>query len=519
MNIKQRIWSLPMICGLVFGLGVAVSIAIASGALRSIDRVGSLDYPYLENAKAVQAAVAGITDDLQSAVAEGEAAQLVPIDKRAGEVRELISRIEGLKGHERAGQLLRSRFDAYYASAVEAAKLMLNVSQGDTPRAIARMQASLNDLNPVLERTVAGAQRTVTAALQGSGQRVRAALWVMVAVVLIVMGVLAFTAQRTTLAIWKQLGGEPEAIGAAARRLAAGDLNSAIAVAANDSQSAVASMAALQSRLSAVISELNEVVDAAGRGDLSRRVGLEGKEGCYRDIATSVNRWSANSQTALREVARSLAAIAHGELPPPSTNRLEGEYGEMQRHADNTVAAIERLAQELGVAVARAQRGDFSQQIDTQGLKGFQTELAGGINMLIDVTAQGLESVSGVLVALSHGDLTQRSSAQLDGEFGELIRHADVAVGQLGSLVSDIRRSSVAITCASREITGQEGRAGAQSRASLEQLTQVIHSNAESARQANELANHASAAASGGKDIVTSVISTMTDINQASKFV
>jgi methyl-accepting chemotaxis protein len=378
------------------------------------------------------------------------------------------------------------------------------------------MQEGLNALTPVLDSTVKEAQTAVSSALEGSAHQVRVVLWVMVIVVVIVSALLAFLARRTTDAIWAQLGDEPEAISAAARRLAAGDISSSIIVSSKNAQSTMGSMAELQSRFNAVLSELNSVVDAASRGDLSRRLSLQGKEGAYRAIATSVNRWSETSQTALREVAQSLGAVAQGDLPAPSRNRLEGEYGELQRYSDNTVAAIKRLVDELGVAVSRARGGDFSRRIDTNGLQGFQIELAGGINMLLEATAKGLESVSSVLVALADGDLTKRSNSKLDGAFGELVHHADSAVAQLGALVSEIRRSSEAITSASQEITaGNGGQGGGQ--ASLEQLAETIRSNADAARQANDLAHHASNAASGGKDIVTNVVTTMEGITDASR--
>jgi methyl-accepting chemotaxis protein len=518
MRIKQRIWSLPIISGLVFGLGVAVSVVIATGALTRIDNVGAVDYPYLENAKAIQAGTQAVTDALQSAVAEGEASQLDAVAGKAAAVHELVDRVAALEGHRETGELLRARFDAYYKPALDASRLMLGVTQGDSASAIARMQEGLNALTPVLDDTVKGAQADVAAALEGSARQVRIVLWVMVSVVFIVIGLLAFIARRTTDAIWSQLGDEPEAISAAARRLAAGDISSSIVVSANNTQSTMGFMAELQSRFNAVLSELNTVVDAASRGDLSRRLSLQGKEGAYRAIATSVNRWSENSQTALREVAGSLGAIAQGDLPQPSSNRLEGEYGELQRYGDNTVAAIKRLVDDLGVAVSRARGGDFNQRIDMQGLRGFQTELAGGINMLLEATAEGLENVSSVLVALAGGDLTRRATSNLDGAFGELIHHADSAVAQLGALVSEIRRSSEAITSASQEISaGNKHGGGRQGQASLEQLAETIRSNAEAARQANDLAHHASSAASSGKDIVTNVVSTMEGITDSSR--
>jgi methyl-accepting chemotaxis protein len=518
MRIKQRIWSLPLISGLVFGLGVAISVIIATGALRRIDDVGSVDYPYLETAKAIQSGAQGVTDALQSAVAEGEKSQLDVIAKKSEEVNGLIAKVKALPGHEKTAEALRARFDAYYQPAMEAGKLMLGVTQGDSAAAIARMQEGLNALTPVLESTVKDAQSRVSASLERSAFQVRLVLWVMVGVVLIVIAILAVVARRTTDAIWSQLGDEPEAISAAARRLAAGDISSSIVVSPNNRQSTMGYMAELQSRFNAVLSELNTVVDAASRGDLSRRLAVEGKEGAYRAIATSVNRWSENSQTALREVARSLGAVAQGDLPQPSGNRLDGEYGELQRYSDNTVAAIKRLVDELGVAVSRARGGDFSQRIDTNGLRGFQTELAGGINMLLEATAEGLQNVSSILVALAGGDLTKRATTTLDGAFGELVHHADSAVAQLGALVSEIRRSSEAITSASQEISAGNGRGGgAQGQASLEQLAETIRSNADAARQANDLAHHASNAASGGKDIVTNVVTTMEGITDSSR--
>jgi methyl-accepting chemotaxis protein len=517
MRIKQRIWSLPILSGLVFGLGVAASVVIATNALSHIDGIGAVDYPYLENAKAIQTGLKNVTDAMQSAVAEGEASQLDAVAAKAAQVQESIGRISALEGREETAELLRARFDAYYGPALDASKLMLGVTQGDPASAIARMQSGLNALTPIVDETVRTAQADVSTALESSASQVRAVLWVMVGVCLIVIAVLAFVARRTTDAIWRQLGGEPEAISAAARRLAAGDLSSSIVVSPQDAQSTMGYMADLQTRFGAVLSELNTVVDAASHGDLSRRLSVDGKEGAYRAMATSVNRWADNSQAALREVARSLGAVAQGDLPEPSTKRLEGEYGELQSYSDNTVVAIRRLVKELGVAVSRAREGDFDQRIQTQGMRGYETELAGGINMLLEATAQGLENVSSVLMALAAGDLTRRTTTNLGGAFGELVRHADSAVAQLGGLVSEIRRSSEAITSASQEITaGGEG-GGHHGHASLEQLAETVRSNAEAARQANDLAHHASNAASSGKDIVTSVVTTMEGISDSSR--
>ena len=68
MSIKRKIWALPVISTIIFGLGVAVSASIASGALDSIHTTEAVDYPALGTAKALTADLQGITDGLRDAV-------------------------------------------------------------------------------------------------------------------------------------------------------------------------------------------------------------------------------------------------------------------------------------------------------------------------------------------------------------------------------------------------------------------------------------------------------------------
>jgi methyl-accepting chemotaxis protein len=514
VKIKRRISSLPVISGVVFGLGVVLSILIVTAAVHRIDHVGAVDYPFLDGAKAAQTQVQALTEQLQSAVTEGDKAQLEAAAKQADRVRTQIAAITTLPGKADIGQRLTGKFEAYYAAAVGTARLMLGMQQGNVQKSIADMQVALGELTPLLANTVQEAQDNVAAVLRQSSFEVRAVLWVMILVAAVTVVVLTITARRTTEAIWSQLGDEPEAISEVARRLAAGDISASMASSAQTASSTMASMTALQMRFKAVISELNSVVDAAAHGDLSRRVTLQGKEGCYLDIANSVNRWAENSQQALTTVAGSLRAIAQGELPAPSQRRLEGEYGALQGYCDDTVAALRRVVSELAEAVKRAHDGDFSEPINPEGLRGFQVELAGGVNSLIDVTARGLADISSVLAALQAGNLTKRVEGQHEGAFGELAEHADSAVSQLSSLVSRIRESSMAITRASQEISSGE-RASQSGTAFLDQLAQTVRDNAESAAQANELGRKASSAASSGKDVVTNVVATMEGITAA----
>ena len=132
MKIKQRIWSLPIISGLVFGLGVAVSVVSRPApCARSMAWVKSTT-PISKTPRPSRPACRVVTDALQSAVAEGEARSSRLSRQRPTTSCRLIGKVGALEGHEQTAELLRARFDAYYRPAVDASKLMLGVTQGDS---------------------------------------------------------------------------------------------------------------------------------------------------------------------------------------------------------------------------------------------------------------------------------------------------------------------------------------------------------------------------------------------------
>ena len=131
MSIKRKIWALPVISILVFGLGIGISSVIATGALGSIDRTARLDYPLLDTAKALNQDIGAVTEGLRDAVSEGEKARLATIAGQAGKVRERLGMLARMEGQRAAGERLRKEFDAYYEPALAVARIMLEMEQGD----------------------------------------------------------------------------------------------------------------------------------------------------------------------------------------------------------------------------------------------------------------------------------------------------------------------------------------------------------------------------------------------------
>ncbi|NYZ61836.1 methyl-accepting chemotaxis protein [Luteimonas deserti] len=182
---------------------------------------------------------------------------------------------------------------------------------------------------------------------------------------------------------------------------------------------------------------------------------------------------------------------------------------------------------ELARVLQSAAAGDLSHRIGLDGKSGFYLQLAQQLNTLLDANAVSLDQVSNVLTALADGDLTVRMDGDFQGVFAKMRDDANATVAQLTGIVGRIQEASGAIGTASSEIasgnndlsrrTEQQAANLEETAASMEELTSTVRQNADHARQANQLAIGAASVASQGGDVVGQVVTTMSDIERASR--
>ena len=182
---------------------------------------------------------------------------------------------------------------------------------------------------------------------------------------------------------------------------------------------------------------------------------------------------------------------------------------------------------ELARVIQAAAAGDLSHRIGLEGKQGFYLQLASQLNGLLDANASSLDQVSTVLTALADGDLTVRMDGDYQGVFATMRDNANATVAQLTGIVARIQDASGAIGTASSEIaagnndlsrrTEQQAANLEETAASMEELTSTVRQNADHARQANQLAIGAASVASQGGEVVGQVVTTMADIERASR--
>ena len=85
---------------------------------------------------------------------------------------------------------------------------------------------------------------------------------------------------------------------------------------------------------------VQELVDAAAQGDLSRRIDVEQSSGFYKKLSVSMNQLMDVNDRSVGEVQRVFAAIAKGDLTAKFEGEYQGVYLQLQQDANLTVAQL-----------------------------------------------------------------------------------------------------------------------------------------------------------------------------------
>ncbi|WP_246164924.1 methyl-accepting chemotaxis protein [Pigmentiphaga aceris] len=188
----------------------------------------------------------------------------------------------------------------------------------------------------------------------------------------------------------------------------------------------------------------------------------------------------------------------------------------------NMVARLKQVIDGQRVVVEAANQGDFTKQVDLNGLQGFQKDMGQGLNQLTTTVSDSLTDVGRVMAAMSEGDLTQRIDKRYEGSFDEMKGYINSTAEKLSSVVAEVNAGAQALAGASDEVSAtaqsmsqaaSEQAAGVEeTSASLEQMTSSIAQNTENARVTDGMASKASNEATEGGEAVKATVSAMKQI-------
>ncbi|MCE2660162.1 MAG: methyl-accepting chemotaxis protein [Rubrivivax sp.] len=154
--------------------------------------------------------------------------------------------------------------------------------------------------------------------------------------------------------------------------------------------------------------------------------------------------------------------------------------------------------------------------------------LAGLFGYLVTVSiTRPLNRAVEVADNIAGGDLTNHIDVTTKDETGQMLQALDEMQSSLSRTVGQVRGSADSVATASAQIaqgnqdlsgrTEEQASALQQTAATMEELGTTVRNNADSAKQANQLAQSATAVATQGGALVSKVVTTMQGINDSSR--
>ncbi|OIJ40582.1 methyl-accepting chemotaxis protein [Massilia timonae] len=489
MSIKRRIWALPVISAIIFGLGAGASVTIANGALASITTTETVDYPLMDAVKAVTLDIAAVTEGLTDAVTEGDKARIEQVGAQADKVRADLDKLGQIPGHAATGARLKNEFDAYYAPALSSARIMLEMEQGDPQATVGKMQAALASLNADLAKTVDSAQRQFAAGIAASQDSVRNTLVAMVASALAVLAALAITSWFVVRTIWRQLGGEPAYARTIAQAVAAGDLSMDIRIEAGDNDSLLVALKDMRERLATLVAGIKGSADtianasteiASGNADLARRTesqaaSLDRTTRAMEELTGAVRQNAANASQANALVASATDIATRGGAVVGGVVTTMGDIDASSRKIVEIIATIDGIA--------------------------FQTNIL-ALNAAVEAARAGEQGRGFAVVASEVRTLAHRSAAaakeikQLIGDSVSKVNAGSALVDEAGATMKQLVDAVRKVQTIMIEIRD----AGARQHAGIEDIGRAIGSIDEMTQQNAALVEEASAAAESMTD-------------------
>ena len=215
---------------------------------------------------------------------------------------------------------------------------------------------------------------------------------------------------------------------------------------------------AYEGRISGEIARLSEIVGKEGR--LKQRMSLPGAVGGWAEQVDSINTLLDDLVRPTTEVARTIGAVAKGDLGQSMDIVVDGRplRGEFLRSANLVNTMIEQLtvftSEVTRVAREVGTEGKLGGQAQVKGVLGVWKELTESVNQMAgNLTAQ-VRNIADVTIAVANGDLSKKITVDVRGEILQLKEAINTMVDQLRSFASEVTRMA-------REV-GTDGSLGGQ---------------------------------------------------------
>ncbi|GFF59163.1 hybrid signal transduction histidine kinase J [Aspergillus udagawae] len=197
--------------------------------------------------------------------------------------------------------------------------------------------------------------------------------------------------------------------------------------------------------------------DVGTEGVLGGQAQIEGVQGMWNELTVNVNAMANNLTTQVRDLATVTKAVAKGDLTQKVQANCRGEIAELKNIINSMVDQLRQFAQEVTkIAKEVGTDGVLGGQATVNDVEGTWKDLTENVNRMANNLTTQVREIADVTTAVAKGDLTQKVTANVQGEMLDLKSTINGMVDRLNTFAFEV--SKVA-----REV-GTDGTLGGQAK-------------------------------------------------------
>ena len=243
--------------------------------------------------------------------------------------------------------------------------------------------------------------------------------------------------------------------------------------------------------------EVSRISKVAGvEGNLKARASADGAAGFWRDMINNINGLVDSIAVPVLEVGKVLKNISRGNLDESFQIPVSGDFKLMAETINKTIdnlnvfaGEVTRVAQEVGT------EGKLGGQASVPNVGGIWKDLTDNVNNMASNLTSQVRDIANVATAVAKGDLTQKVTVDVKGEFLQLKQNLNQMVDSLNLFAGEVTRVAQEV--------GTEGKLGGQASVPnvagiWKDLTDNVNNMASNlTSQVRDIANVATAVAKG----------------------
>ena len=202
--------------------------------------------------------------------------------------------------------------------------------------------------------------------------------------------------------------------------------------------------------------EVSRISKVAGvEGNLKARASADGAAGFWRDMINNINGLVDSIAVPVLEVGKVLKNISRGNLDESFQIPVSGDFKLMAETINKTIdnlnifaGEVTRVAQEVGT------EGKLGGQASVPNVGGIWKDLTDNVNNMASNLTVQVRDIANVATAVAKGDLSQKITVDVKGEFLQLKQNLNQMVDSLNLFAGEVTRVAQEV--------GTEGRLGGQ---------------------------------------------------------